>query len=352
MKRLSYYAISTNAWIFGKDQETNPEEQVRQWCVQELIRAYGFQVTDITFEHSVRVGSKTYRIDILICREDKPWIVVECKRQEHTKHEQGLEQAISYAAAEEIRAEFAIYTNGEAWLVKRRIGSSWVSVLDLPPKAGDGVSDTTFDVHLHRLFDLKAVLRMLDIELQGRHALRFLHALQCLFNGSHGWCHANDGLLLDAADNLLRAMVSSRDIHYALGKLIHATEQVRLFVAGQALECLFPPPAKPASINEEFHWLDCRLYAVMECINDGGSPDTLLIRLIHSLVGYAREIPSRAWRFQYPPIPHSLHSNLRSYLSMVLKLHFALSLPDATDRIRMDDLRKWCDEAWRTFDQD
>jgi len=354
MPRASFYLIPSSAWLFAKqaDHNSQPEELVRQWCVQELIRAYGFKITDISFESPVRVGSKTYRIDVLILRDGKPWIVVECKRQEHTKHEQALEQAISYAASEDIRADFAIYTNGEAWLVKRRVGSSWVSILDLPPMVGAGVSDMTFDVYLNRLIDLQAATRMLETDLKGRQAHRFLHALQSLFNGSHGWCHANSPHLRDAADNLLRSVISSRDPHHQLGKLLEATEWIRLFVAEHALDCLFPPPADPAPVAEELQWLNSRLHDVLDSIADTESPDALLLRLIHSIVGYARGIPARAWRCQYPQIPNSLHSNLRAFLDMVLKIQFDLSLPDANDQIRMSDLRDRCDDPWRSFDKD
>ena len=88
------------------------EEPVRQWCAFELIRAYGLTVTELTFEKKVRVGSKIYRIGILVQRNGLPWIVVECKEPGCTKHDDGLAQAISYAGAATISAEYAVYTNG------------------------------------------------------------------------------------------------------------------------------------------------------------------------------------------------------------------------------------------------
>ena len=84
MERRPFYQIKPSAYLFRSDDQKakdrlDLEEPVRQWCAFELIRAYGIQVQRLTFEAEARVGSKTYRIDILIKLKDQPWAVVECK---------------------------------------------------------------------------------------------------------------------------------------------------------------------------------------------------------------------------------------------------------------------------------
>ena len=355
MPRRLYYSVPPSAWLHTRqrDQGFNTEESVRQWCAQELIRGYGICVTDLDFEAKSQVGSKTYRIDILVRREGKPWIVVECKQLAHRAHQNAMEQAVSYADSPRIQAEFAVYTNGDVWLVKRRLGSHWVSSIDLPPLVANGGSSTAVEVHLKHLEDLMAAARMLDEDIRGRTAVRFLETLQCLFNGSHGWCHACDGLLLDAADNLLRSIVGFRYPNYPMGKLLHATEQVRGFVKTRAANCLFPPqPSNPGTMQEELQWLESRLHDLQDNLDQSQTPDGYLIRLLHSLTSYARTISLRAWRAHYPRIPTDIHTNLRAFLDMALKIHFHLALPDMNDPIGMADLRKLCEGPWRTFDQE
>src|SRR5688572_16878155 len=107
MSRDRYYEVPRGAWIFSPPEvetvtRAQLEEPVRQWCVFELIRAYGYRVSDFTFEHPVRVGSKNHRIDILVHLGGKPFAVVECKERNHTKHAAAVDQALSYAGAREI----------------------------------------------------------------------------------------------------------------------------------------------------------------------------------------------------------------------------------------------------------
>jgi len=115
MTRKAFYEIEKAAYLFGKGGTTNPdrnkpEEAVRQWAAYELLRAYGIAISEIAFERPVRVGSKKYSIDILVSHQGVPFIVVECKLRTDAKAADGMAQAISYADAQNIQAEFAVYT--------------------------------------------------------------------------------------------------------------------------------------------------------------------------------------------------------------------------------------------------
>src|SRR5688572_15250863 len=102
MLRHRFYDIPASAHLFsgavnGSDQRKAPEEAIRQWCAFELIRAYALPVRDMICEQPVKVGSKQYRIDILVKRNGFPWVVVECKEPDYTRHDHAIAQAISYA---------------------------------------------------------------------------------------------------------------------------------------------------------------------------------------------------------------------------------------------------------------
>lgn len=58
--RMSLYEVSIRAWLFRQstdrnpqpDLESMPEEHVRQWCLHELIRAYGISICRLNVEWS------------------------------------------------------------------------------------------------------------------------------------------------------------------------------------------------------------------------------------------------------------------------------------------------------------
>jgi len=58
LSRAPLYQIDRGAYLYapqgtgGGNQQ--PEEEVRQWCAFELIRAYSYSIADLTFEHEVK----------------------------------------------------------------------------------------------------------------------------------------------------------------------------------------------------------------------------------------------------------------------------------------------------------
>lgn len=133
---MPFYQIMPAAYLYpdkvkAASDRKQLEEPVRQWCAYELIRTYGIAVINIEFERPVRMGSRPHWIDILVSREGKPSVVVECKKPSDRNADKALEQAVSYADAPEIQAEFAVVTNGKDWQVKRRILGKWCAVPDL-----------------------------------------------------------------------------------------------------------------------------------------------------------------------------------------------------------------------------
>lgn len=138
--REIFYTVDQKAWLFtvqAEDAERGkPEENVRQWCIYELLRSYGVLINNVKIECPVRVGTRTHRADIVVMREDRPYIVIECKSRRTRKHEEAMNQAISYATASDMNAEFAVYTNGDVWWVRRRVKDVWVPIPDLPTFRG------------------------------------------------------------------------------------------------------------------------------------------------------------------------------------------------------------------------
>ncbi len=340
MQRRSFYEIPEAAWIYVPKRQAKEEEPVRQWCAHELIRAYGYRVTSMTFESPVQVGSKTYWIDILIHHEGKPWICVECKKRGHAKNEAAMEQAISYAASQRVKAEYVLYTNGDVWQVKRNIRNGWVDVLDIPHAShleGSQVTD-----HLWRLKLILPVLAPLpEASLKGRAAVSWLHRLQEMFNGMSFWCRSADPRLLDSADNLLRYLADPGEgVNYRLGKLAHACLQLRELVKDRAKDQLLLQDLSGSHEKELMRWMHLQAHDLVEVMDVSHVMDAQLLRVIVDLAQYGEAFPRK--ESHYPALPNKLGVHLWEYLDGVLRAHFGLKLPSTQDEIRLSDLRGYC----------
>jgi Holliday junction resolvase-like predicted endonuclease len=349
MAREPFYEVAKEVYLFPshsliEGERNNPEEPVRQRTAFELIRAYGIPVANLTFEHPVKVGSKNYRIDILVSRGGKPWVVVECKERSHQKADAGMAQAISYASAQTIQAEFAVYTNGDVWQVKRRIRDEWVAVPDLPMPVGDehGHSITEWLDAIHAVAPL---LHKVHEPIEGEDALKFLQAMQTFFCGRNLLNRRDDQNLQSATDHVLRVLSTpDTDDLYARSKLEVARRAFDRFRARHA----YPIEICPVG-GETIRFEIRELYNVLRSMIDGtkdlATSNALLLRLNVAILEYGqnRETPSKC----YPPIGRTLHQSLHEYLKYMLAARLNLTLPDPLDEPAVSDLRNSCHFAWQ-----
>lgn len=354
MSRKSFYEVKEDQYLLPRqitksDGRKKLEESVRQWCAYELIRAYGFEISDLCFESPVRVGSKSYRIDILVKIRDVPLIVVECKEPSNQRHEDALDQAISYANSETIKAEFVIYTNGTVWQVQRRIHGGWVPVPDIPEEVADipnrvlRPATKPFTHFLAVLRQLGPVLFNLDHALAGNQAGHFFSALQRFFYGANVLTHSVNDHLRTATDNLLRVISSAEDHpKYRDGKLAAAFGHFNAYFeeVGFNYEILSLNPKLPVTGHM---W---RLHGVISSLAEETKNlncwDSLVLKLNLALSEYG----SRQTKQDYHPISSTIHHALREFLDHALTIRFNTSLPDASDTIYMSDMREYCRLMW------
>jgi len=129
MQMKAFYKVKTDRYFFNRTD--GPEECVRQWVIAELLSTYGININEIEIEVPVKIGTRIHYADIVIYKEQVPYIVIECKRQEIQNLETALEQSISYANSNKLKASFAVCTNGNEWLVRRKIGQTWEIVPEM-----------------------------------------------------------------------------------------------------------------------------------------------------------------------------------------------------------------------------
>lgn len=107
-----------------------PEEWVRQNFLQYLLLEKKYPASLIAVEKEIRVGELKKRFDILIYKNDQPWLLVECKEMNVIVDESVFNQLLRYQQA--LSASYLIITNGnetKGWGWKE---SALVSLEEIP----------------------------------------------------------------------------------------------------------------------------------------------------------------------------------------------------------------------------
>jgi hypothetical protein len=95
------------------EDELSSEEEVRRWCVEVLRDALGHEDGSIDTEQ--RCLNK--RVDIALMRDDRVFMVVECKNVRSRLPQAAVDQAAVYAVNKS--ADWAVVTNGQQWRLFR-----------------------------------------------------------------------------------------------------------------------------------------------------------------------------------------------------------------------------------------
>lgn len=87
-----------------------PEEWVRQNILHHLVQSKNYPSSLISVEKEIRVGSLKKRYDVLIYKQDKPWLLLECKGEHVTLNDQVLQQTLAYKSV--LNVDYISITNG------------------------------------------------------------------------------------------------------------------------------------------------------------------------------------------------------------------------------------------------
>lgn len=101
-------------WIFDGFRKQwvrlTPEEWVRQNLLQYLVQVKQYPAPLIAVEKEIMVGELKKRFDILIYRNDQPWMMIECKEMNVPIDETVLKQILTYNSR--LKVDFLVITNG------------------------------------------------------------------------------------------------------------------------------------------------------------------------------------------------------------------------------------------------
>ena len=87
-----------------------PEEWVRQNFLQYLIQERLYPASLIAVEREIVVGDLKKRFDIVVFKNAKPWMIVECKEMHGKLNEAVIKQILNYNIT--LQAEYLVITNG------------------------------------------------------------------------------------------------------------------------------------------------------------------------------------------------------------------------------------------------
>ena len=87
-----------------------PEEWVRQNILQYLVQIVHYPASLIAVEKSIQLGELTKRFDILVYKQEKPWMIIECKEANENISDKTITQLYQYQQV--LEAEFLIASNG------------------------------------------------------------------------------------------------------------------------------------------------------------------------------------------------------------------------------------------------
>ncbi|HRH48350.1 MAG TPA: type I restriction enzyme HsdR N-terminal domain-containing protein [Panacibacter sp.] len=88
-----------------------PEEWVRQNFIQYLLQTKRYPASIIAVEKEIKLGDLKKRCDIVVYREDKPWMIVECKEQAVALNDSVIQQILRYNITLDV--SILVITNGE-----------------------------------------------------------------------------------------------------------------------------------------------------------------------------------------------------------------------------------------------
>ena len=107
-----------------------PEEWVRQNFLQYLIHVKNYSSSLISVEKIIKVGELKKRYDIVVYKNNLPWMIVECKKSNVTINTAVIEQVIRYDMA--LSINYFVVTNGNQSFAYEVSHNTFKELSDLP----------------------------------------------------------------------------------------------------------------------------------------------------------------------------------------------------------------------------
>ena len=341
------YEIKPEAYLFGPSVE-KPEEKIRQWVLFELLSTYGVSINNIEIERKVKVGTRNHWADIVILRENVPYVVIECKRWENKKIAAGVDQAISYADANTMRAPYAVFTNGDVWIVKRKVRGEWLDVPDISKRIDDNYK-VDLETLIRSMDDFKPVLYWLNQAVPKKDASSYFSQLQVLFYSATFPLSALDKDMLFATDNLLRVISCGDSSHagYLQGKMAVVCKIYAQYVSrvlDNASDCM---GFQDYTLREMAAYFQISFNNIVFNSRDITGEEIAFNRFISALLQYLlKNISHQTDKIKFSDVPSVLTTEFQNLISLLFDIHLGVVFPDSLLEESCTDLRSCCSADW------
>jgi hypothetical protein len=106
-----------------------PEEWVRQNFLQYLIQTKKYPPSLIAVEKEISLGELKKRCDMVVYKDTKPWMIVECKEMNVELSEAVIKQILNYNIS--LQVSYLVITNGRSTFALRlkENNPEWIEAL-------------------------------------------------------------------------------------------------------------------------------------------------------------------------------------------------------------------------------
>ncbi|MCE9645750.1 MAG: type I restriction enzyme HsdR N-terminal domain-containing protein [Chloroflexi bacterium] len=360
------YEIDPKTYLFGKSlsisaEEANnkrrkfPEEKVRQWTLFELMTSYGYLINDLKIEVPSKMGSGYHPADIVVYQDHRPFIVIECKKIGNNKTDEAIKQAITYATG--LKTEFAVYTDGENWIVRRFVSGFWVEVVDIPATLNLNKGKTALNLFLF-IDKLKPLLFWTHKSIPAAKVRKYFSYFEdFIFTESFNFLGEINGNLLLGAQHISKIMSGpvgeqgSKIIknEYNNKNLLVAVSLLRKYmgevgVGGALVKDVETVEDKYYTFEKIVELLNIELSAVaMNYINTAGE-EFFLLRLTISVLRYLHETLRHDGILQ--DVSSSTTHEFYSLVNLILITQLNVELPDVVNLDGVQALEQFSSSMW------
>jgi hypothetical protein len=121
-------------WIFDEIRKQwvrlSPEEWVRQNILQYFLQIMNYPSSLIAIEKEIKLGELKKRFDILVYKDAKPWLMVECKEMNAPINGAVLKQVLNYNISLEV--PYILITNGNSSFGYELSNGKMQQILSIP----------------------------------------------------------------------------------------------------------------------------------------------------------------------------------------------------------------------------
>lgn len=111
--------------IRKKNVVLTPEEWVRQQIIHYLVFTKHYPAALFSVEKQINIGKLRKRYDLVIYKQDLPWLILECKSETEKLDTSTIQQIIAYNT--QLQAKYLALSNGIETMIYDVVNDAWTN---------------------------------------------------------------------------------------------------------------------------------------------------------------------------------------------------------------------------------